>query len=87
MEQERLPYQYLAGWQVTSSHIEARPRIVELRASGYSWQRIASRLNVDGISTPSGHGRWYGASVYQHAHPERHAQYQRDYRARRRAGL
>ena len=87
VEQERLPYQYLTGWQVTRSHAEARPRIVELRASGYSWQRIASRLNLDGISTPTGHGRWHAASVYSHANPERHAAYMRDLRARRRAGL
>ena len=84
-----MPYQYLTGWPVTVSHVEARPRIVELRASGYSWQRIASRLNVDGIRTPTGHGRWHAASVYSHANPPPRTprRLRRDLRARRRAGL
>ena len=60
----------------------ARPRIVKLRAAGYSWQRIAARLNADGIRTPTGHGPWHGASVWQHADPARNAARMRQYRAR-----
>ena len=52
-------------------------------AAGYSWQRIASRLNVDAVSTSTGRGRWYPASVYRHANPVAHAAYMRSYRARR----
>jgi len=84
VEQERLPY--LTTGPVTRSRSDARPRIVALRAAGYSWQRIASRLNTDAVSTPSGHGRWHPASVYQHADPVGHAAYMRDYRARRHSG-
>ena len=83
MEQERLPYEYLSGWQMLRPASEARPRIVQLRASGYSWGRIASRLNVDGVSTPTGRGRWQSGTVYRHANPERHADYMRRYRAGR----
>lgn len=83
MAQERLPYQHLTGSQAIRPPSEARPRIVQLRAQGYSWQRIASRLNVDGIATPTGTGRWYSSSVFRHANPARHNAYMRDYRARR----
>ena len=83
VEQERLPCEYLAGWQVLRPASEARPRIVALRAAGYSWQRVAARLNVDAVSTPTGRGRWYPASAYRHANPVAHAAYMRDYRARR----
>jgi len=82
VEQERLPYEMLQGWGVLRPPSDARPRIVQLRAAGYSWGRIASRLNVDGVSTPSGTGRWQSGSVYRHANPERHADYMRQYRAR-----
>jgi hypothetical protein len=86
MEQLPLPGEYLTGW-VARPPSTARPQINQLRASGYSWQRIASRLNVDGIATPTGRGRWWAASVYQHANPERHADKMRGYRARHRTGM
>lgn len=60
----------------------ARPLIAELLAAGYTAGRIAHRLNAEQIATPSGRGRWYPSSVRNHAHPERWAQYMRDYRHR-----
>ena len=60
----------------------ARPLIAELLAAGYTARRIAYRLNAEQIATPSGRGRWYPSSVQHHAHPERWAEYMRQYRTR-----
>lgn len=62
-----------------------RQRIKELRAEGLSLAAVADELNVLGISTPSGHGRWWAASVRAFLDPEGHALRMREYRARRRA--
>lgn len=40
-------------------------RLENMRESGLSLAQIASRLNAEGVSTPSGHGKWWPASVAQ----------------------
>jgi hypothetical protein len=78
MEQTRLDIRGVAP----VSTIDARPRIAELRAEGRTHEQIAFRLNVEGVSTPSGRGRWYPTTVQRHANPEHWAAYMRGYRAR-----
>jgi len=38
-------------------------RILELRAQGLSFARIAEVLDDDSIPTPNGGRRWYGSTV------------------------
>lgn len=81
----RLPGEYLAGWTTAPAPATtARPRIAELRAAGYTPGQIARRLNRDGVSTPSGRGRWHPTTVARHTDPARWADYMRGYRARQR---
>lgn len=80
MEPARLP---LVITTATRPVTLARPRIAELAAAGYTPRQIAFRLNTEGIATPTGRGRWYPATVEHTAHPDRWAQYMRQYRARR----
>lgn len=61
--------------------IEARARIVTLQASGLGPSQIAHRLNVDGVRTPSGRGRWWPQTVTRHVEPELWALRMRRYRA------
>lgn len=82
--QERLPYEWTAGLVPTIPAEQARPRILAMRAQGLGPTAIARRLNVDGVSTPTGRGRWYSETVTRHADPAGHAAYMRAYRRRRR---
>jgi hypothetical protein len=82
--QERLPWELLGdlcGCSIPAH--DARPRIEALRAAGLGPTAIAHRLNVDGVRTPSGRGRWRGETVVRHVEPERWAAYMREYRRRR----
>lgn len=61
--------------------VEARARIVELRATGLGWSAVAYRLNAEQVPTSSGRGRWDRSTARRHVEPERWAQYMRTYRA------
>jgi hypothetical protein len=63
--------------------IEARPTIAALRAEGLGPTAIARTLNTQGISTPSGRGRWYPETVLRHVDPGPWNAYMREYRRRR----
>lgn len=43
-----------------------RAMIATLRASGMTWMQVASRLNADGVPTPSGRGSWHPTSAKRH---------------------
>jgi hypothetical protein len=88
VEQLTLPASLTTGLlhaaRPASSVVAVRPVIGQLRAAGLGWSNIARQLNTNGISTPTGRGRWYPETVMRTLDPERHAAYMRDYRARRR---
>lgn len=74
----------------TPARLEARAEIVRLQASGYGSSAIARSLNLRGVSTPSGRGRWWPETVKRHADPVARAQwaaYVKRYRARERSPL
>lgn len=62
--------------------IQARPMIAELRAQGLGPTAIARRLNVSGVSTPTGRGHWRPETVQRHANPAAWAAWMREYRRR-----
>src|SRR5204862_1102854 len=62
--------------------ISARAEILRLEAAGYGSTVIARSLNVRGVPTPTGRGRWWPETVRRHVHPEPWAAYQRSYRRR-----
>jgi len=90
VEQLTLPPELTAGLAARApapTLYAVRAEIHTLRAQDYGWRTIAARFNATGVPTPSGRGRWYGASVIQVADPNAHAAKMRRYRARQRAAL
>lgn len=81
-EQLLLPDEYLTGW--TPARVDARAEIVRLRAEGYGPTTIARSLNARGVSTPTGRGVWWPATVRRHVDPGPWAAYVRRYRGARR---
>lgn len=84
MEQQRLPWELIGDLCGCVPASEARPRIQAMKAAGMGPTMIAHRLNVDGVRTPSGRGRWYPETVQRHANPDAWAQQMRRYRERQR---
>ena len=80
MEQTRLPWELVGALAPSVPAVEARARIVHLQAAGLGPTQIARRLNVDGVMTPSGRGRWWPQTVNRHANPEQWNAYMRQYR-------
>lgn len=65
--------------------VDARAEIVRLRAEGYGYTAVARSLNARGVSTPTGRGQWWPASVLRHVDPAPWADYMRTrYRPTRR---
>lgn len=73
VEQLRLPGELvgdLCGCQPANArNVTARAEISRLRAAGYSAAETARSLNARGVSTPSGRGQWWAATVQYHGYP------------------
>lgn len=82
-----LPAEYLTGWtprpSPSATSVQARAAVHALKAEGLGLAAIARRLNATGVSTPTGRGPWYTATVRRVDDPAGHAAYMRAYRARR----
>lgn len=80
--QMRLP-EALLGDLGNPARLEARAEIRRMRADGYGPNEIARSLNVRGIATPTGRGRWWPSTVTRFADPAARAAwaaYMRRYR-------
>jgi hypothetical protein len=51
------------GAKTEPQTLDLGEKISALRDQGLSYARIANQLNQEGISTPSGRGRWRGTTV------------------------
>jgi hypothetical protein len=86
-EQLRLPADLMpAPVDLCGCHPSASPDVLiaAMAARGLRASAIAHRLNVAGVPTGSGRGRWYGETVQRRVDRAGWNAYMRAYRARQR---